>query len=194
MGGRGEPPPVSQLYTGRDRIVILSAEEKKEEKEIIEKSREIMAGYGTGRSSLIPALQKIQGALGYVPAGAMEEAARHFGVPPVDVYGIVTFYNQFRLTPPGRHRVKVCMGTACHIKGGNIIMESWERVLNIRSGETTQDREFSLERVACVGCCAMAPVALVGEAVHGGMTPTKVDGLFFSHRLTSQQMKEGAAR
>jgi len=89
--------------------------------------------------------------------------------------------------------VKVCMGTACHMKGGNIIMESWERVLKIKVGETTPDREFSLERVACVGCCAMAPVALVGETVHARMTPTKVDGLYFLHQLANQQKKEGVA-
>lgn len=168
--------------------MTLSAEEKNE---VIEKSREVLAGHSTFGSSLIPVLQQIQGVLGYVPAEAMQEAARHFGIPAVDVYGIVTFYNQFRLTPPGRHQVKMCMGTACHMKGGNIIMESWERVLRIRAGETTPDREFSLERVACVGCCTMAPVALMDETVHGKMTPTKVDGLIFSHRLANQQKKEG---
>ncbi|MCL6610188.1 MAG: NADH-quinone oxidoreductase subunit NuoE [Peptococcaceae bacterium] len=164
---------------------------EEERKEAVEKSREILARYDGSRGGLIPALQQIQDVLGYVPAEAMREAAGHFGMPAVDVYGVVTFYNQFRLTPPGRHQVKVCMGTACHMKGGNIIMESWERVLKVKVGETTPDREFSLERVACVGCCTMAPVALVNETVHGKMTPTKVDGLYFSHQLANQQKKEG---
>ncbi len=169
--------------------MMLSAEEKKE---AVEKTREILARYDTtSRGSLIPALQQIQGVLGYLPAEAMQEAADHFSIPAVDIYGVVTFYNQFRLTPPGKHQVKVCMGTACHMKGGNIIMESWERVLKIKVGETTPDREFSLERVACVGCCTMAPVALVNETVHGKMTPTKVDGLYFAHQLANQQKKEG---
>ncbi|MFZ5631280.1 MAG: NADH-quinone oxidoreductase subunit NuoE [Bacillota bacterium] len=168
--------------------MILTEEEKRE---AVEKSRQVLAKNGNGKGSLIPVLQQIQGELGYIPAEAMQETARHFGIPEVDVYGVVTFYNQFRLTPPGKHQVKVCMGTACHMKGGNIIMESWERVLNIKVGETTPDREFSLERVACVGCCTMAPVALVDEKVHGKMTPTKVDGLLFSYRLNEEQQKEG---
>ncbi|MFZ5646574.1 MAG: NADH-quinone oxidoreductase subunit NuoE [Bacillota bacterium] len=168
--------------------MILTDQEKRE---AVEKSREIVAGFDTARGSLIPVLQRIQDELGYVPPPAMEEVARHFGIPPVNVYSVVTFYNQFRLTPPGKHRVKVCMGTACHMKGGQIILDSWERVLRIKVGETTEDREFSLERVACVGCCTMAPVALVDETVHGKMTPTRVDGLLFSHRLANQQKKEG---
>ncbi|MFZ5595987.1 MAG: NADH-quinone oxidoreductase subunit NuoE [Bacillota bacterium] len=169
--------------------VILTEEEKRT---AIGKSREILAGQDTTRGSLIPVLQKIQGVLGYVPAEAMQEVAGHFGIPAVDVYSIVTFYNQFRLTPPGKHQVKVCMGTACHMRGGNIIMESWERVLKIKVGKTTGDREFSLERVACVGCCTMAPVTVIDEDVHGKMTPTRVDGLYFSHQLAKQQKKEGA--
>lgn len=168
--------------------MILTAEEKAE---AVAKSREILAKHNNSGGSLIPVLQKIQGVLGYIPAAAMEETARHFGVPAVDVYGVVTFYNQFRLTPPGKRQVKVCMGTACHMKGGSIIMESWERVLKIKMGETTPDREYSLERVACVGCCTMAPVALVDEEVIGKMTPTRVDGLYFSHQLANQQKKEG---
>lgn len=168
--------------------MILTAEEKKE---AVEKSREVLSKHDRSRNLLIPVLQEIQGVLGYIPPEAMAEAARHFIIPPVDVYGVVTFYNQFRLTPPGRHQVKVCMGTACHMKGGNIIMESWERVLKIKVGETTPDREFGLERVACVGCCTMAPVSLMGETVHGKMTPTKVDGMYFSHQLANQQKKEG---
>lgn len=168
--------------------MILTAEEKKE---AVEKSREVLSKHDRTKNLLIPVLQEIQEVLGYIPPEAMSEAAGHFRIPAVDVYGVVTFYNQFRLTPPGRNQVRVCMGTACHMKGGNIIMESWERVLKIKVGETTPDREFGLERVACVGCCTMAPVALMGETVHGKMTPTKVDGMYFSHQLANQQKKEG---
>ena len=102
--------------------VILTAEEKKE---AVEKSREVLSKHDRSGNLLIPVLQEIQGVLGYIPPEAMAEAARHFSIPPVDVYGVVTFYNQFRLTPPGKNQVKVCMGTACHMKGGRIIMESW---------------------------------------------------------------------
>lgn len=163
-----------------------------EEKQIaIAKSRKVLAGIDPNKGNLIPILQRVQGELGYVPPEAMEEVAGHLNLPAIDVYGVVTFYNQFRLTPPGKHQVKVCMGTACHMKGGNIILESWERRLKIKVGETTEDREFSLERVACVGCCTMAPVALVDEEVHGRFTPTKVDGLLFTYQLEKEQQKEG---
>lgn len=163
-----------------------------EEKQIaVEKSRKVLAGIDPNKGNLIPILQRVQGELGYVPPEAMEEVAGHLNLPAIDVYGVVTFYNQFRLTPPGKHQIKVCMGTACHMKGGNIILESWERRLKIKVGETTEDREFSLERVACVGCCTMAPVALVDEEVHGRFTPTKVDGLLFTYQLEKEQQKEG---
>jgi len=162
------------------------------EEEEIEKVRAQLAGSGTGRESLIPARQKIQAVLGYISPGAMLEAAKHFCVPAVDIYGIVTFYNHFRLVPPGRHRVKLCMGTACHMKNGETIKESWERALKIKVGETTPNREYSLERVACVGCCNLAPVVVIDDNVHGKMTPTGVDGLIFSSRLAEQQERKSA--
>ena len=136
-----------------------------------------------GPETLIPLLQKIQERLGYLPAEAMIMVASHLGLPESEVYGVATFYNQFRFHPPGKHPVKVCMGTACHVKGAGIILESWERRLNIKTGQTTANREFSLDRVACVGCCAMAPVAVVGEKIHGHMAPTKVDGVLLAFQL-----------
>jgi NADH-quinone oxidoreductase subunit E len=165
-----------------------------EEKRIaIETSRKVTESFDPLKGNLIPMLQRIQGELGYVPAEAMEVVAGCLDIPPVDVYGVVTFYNQFRMTPPGKHQVKVCMGTACHMKGGHIILDSWERRLGIQVGETTEDREYSLERVACVGCCTLAPVTLYDEEVIPKITPTKVDGLLFSHQLADKQQKEGAA-
>lgn len=172
-------------------MMKLTAEEKKI---ATETTRQLLSSYNGSRGNLIPVLQQVQDKLGYVPAVAMEEVAAHFNVPAVDVYGIITFYNQFRLTPPGKRQVKICMGTACHMRGAQIIQESWERRLNIKMGETTEDREYSLERVACVGCCTMAPVVLINEEVHGKITPTRVDGLIFSHQLDKQKAKEGAAQ
>ena len=116
--------------------------------------------------------------------------AQHLRLTPTDVYGVATFYDQFRFNPPGRHPVRVCMGTACHVKGGDIILEHFERRLEIREGETTADREFSIDRVACVGCCALAPVALMGETLHGHMMTGKVEGLI----LRVQIEKEKAER
>lgn len=158
-----------------------------------ETTREILSNFDGSRGNLIPVLQQVQDKLGYVPQVAMQEVASHFALPPVDVYGVITFYNQFRLTPPGKNQVKICMGTACHMRGAHIIQDSWERRLNIKVGETTEDRDFSLERVACVGCCTMAPVVVINEEVHGKVTPTRVDGLLFSYQLDKQKTKEGDA-
>jgi NADH-quinone oxidoreductase subunit E len=113
--------------------------------------------------------------------------AKHMSIPVCEVYGVATFYNQFRFTPPGRHPIKVCLGTACHVKGGDIILENFERKLNIREGETSPDREFSIERAACVGCCALAPVAVVDDTVHGNVAPSKVEGLILGFQIEKEK-------
>jgi NADH-quinone oxidoreductase subunit E len=115
--------------------------------------------------------------------------ADHLDITSSEVYGVATFYNQFRFNPPGKNPVKVCLGTACHVKGGDIILENFERKLEIKAGQTTPDREFSVDRVACVGCCALAPVIVVGETVHGHMQPSKVEGLVLRTRL-EKEMQE----
>ncbi len=138
---------------------------------------EVLEKFDADREQLLPILQAVQGRLGYLPREAMKMVAAAVEIPEVDVYSVGTFYNQFRLSPPGKNQIKVCMGTACHMTGGNIIMDSFERRLEIEEGETTKDREFSLERVACVGCCALAPVVLVNEEVEAKVRPTRVDGI-----------------
>jgi len=143
------------------------------------------------QESLIPILQKIQVEFGYLPREAIDAVADHIDVPESQVYGVATFYNQFRFIPPGKHPVKVCMGTACHIRGGKIILDCWERRLNIKEGEVTEDREFSLDRVACVGCCTLAPVMLVNDTVYGKVMPTKIDGLLMGFEL---EKKEAGAK
>jgi NADH-quinone oxidoreductase subunit E len=160
-----------------------------EEKEIIEGLKVSLDDFGKERSKLIPILQMIQEKLAYLPPAAIEMVAGHLDIPAAEVFGVATFYNQFRFGPPGRNPVKVCLGTACHVKGGDIILENFERKLEIKEGETTSDREFSIERVACVGCCALAPVALVGETVHGGMAPSKVEGLVMRVQI-EKEMRE----
>lgn len=147
-----------------------------------------------GRGQLIPLLQAAQRTLGYLPAEALGLVAAHLGVTRSEVYGVASFYNQFRFIPPGRHPIKVCMGTACHVRGGEIILENFERKLEIREGETTADREFSIDRVACVGCCALAPVALVGETLHGHMAPSKVEGLVLRVRVEREKAQREAAK
>ena len=158
-----------------------------EEAEIKEKTRGILEGMGRRRENLIPILQKIQEELGYLPLHAMLEAARFLNIPEIDVYSVATFYNQFRLTPPGKHSIRVCMGTACHVKGGHINLAAWQRRLKIEPGETTPDREFDLDTVACVGCCAMAPVTVVDKKVQAKADPTRVDGILLSYQLQKEQ-------
>ncbi|MFC2062595.1 NAD(P)H-dependent oxidoreductase subunit E, partial [Chloroflexota bacterium] len=109
----------------------------KEPDEVKQVTGQILRRFGRKRGNLIPILQKVQGRLGYLPQPAMTEIARFLGIPEIDVYGVVTFYNQFRLTPPGKHPIRVCLGTACHMKGGYITLDAWKRRLCIGQGETT---------------------------------------------------------
>ena len=141
------------------------------------------------RQQLIPLLQLIQNRLGYLPTEALVLVAEHLCIPAADVYGVATFYNQFRFNPPGRYPIKVCLGTACHVKGSDIILENFERKLEIKDGETTPDRELSIERVACVGCCALAPVTVMKETVYGHMAPSKVEGLVLQARMATEKLK-----
>jgi len=144
---------------------------------------------GRERGRLIPMLQLVQDTLAYLPPLAIRLVADHLEITASEVYGVATFYNQFRFTPPGRHPIKVCLGTACHVKGGEIILENFERKLQIRDGQTTADREFSIDRVACVGCCALAPVAIVGETLYGKMQPSKVEGIVLKIRIEKEQQE-----
>ena len=152
-----------------------------------------LPAWGNERSRLIPILQMIQEKMAFLPARAIEVVAQHLDISASEVFGVATFYNQFRFTPPGKNPVKVCLGTACHVRGADIILENFERKLEIKEGETTSDREYSIDRVACVGCCALAPVALIGETVHGKMAPSKVEGLIMRCEI-EKEMAERAAR
>jgi len=125
------------------------------------------------REEIIPMLQTIQDNLGYIPELAMEKIAEVTRTPPASVYGVATFYEQFRLQPVGKHIVKVCRGTACHVKGAERILNEIESRFRLSPGQTTSDREFTLETVACFGSCAIAPVVVVDNAVQGRMNPTK---------------------
>ncbi len=140
----------------------------------------ILNRFGRKRGNLIPILQEVQNKLGYLSRETMLEIAEFLDIPGIDVYSVVTFYNQFRLNPPGRHSIRVCLGTACHMKGGYITLDAWRRRLSIDRGQTTPDREFDLDTVACVGCCTMAPVTVVDDKPQGKVEPTKVDGILLS--------------
>jgi NADH-quinone oxidoreductase subunit E len=154
----------------------------KEDQEVLEWVGDHLAS-ASKRPNLIGVLLALQKAFGYLPRAGMREVAARMGLSPANVYGVATFYNQFRFQPPGRYPVKVCVGTACHIKQATKVLEHWERNLDIQEGEVTPDREYSLDRVACVGCCTLAPVCVIGDEVIGDMSPTKVDGILLQHKL-----------
>jgi len=152
-----------------------------------QETRQTIKRFGRKRGNLIPILQKVQERLGYLPREAMQEIADFLRIPEIEVYGVVTFYNQFRLNPPGRHSIRVCLGTACHMKGGYITLDAWKRRLEIEPRQTTPNREFDLDTVACVGCCTMAPVTVVDNKPEGKVEPTKVDGILLAFKLQDEE-------
>jgi NADH-quinone oxidoreductase subunit E len=154
-----------------------------EQEDIRQRTRKVLKRFNRKRENLVPILQQVQDELGYLPREAMLEVAEYLRVPEVDVYGVVTFYNQFRLKPPGKHSIRVCLGTACHMKGGYILLDAWKRRLKIDRGETTSDREYDLDTVACVGCCAMAPVNVIDKKAEGRVSPTRVDGILLAYKM-----------
>lgn len=130
------------------------------------------------RSSLIFILQEVQDRLGYLPEEVVGQIARHLGLSPNEVFGVLTFYAQFRLTPSGRNLVRVCRGTACHVRGGVQVLKEVEKRLGIRDGETSRDMEYTLETVACIGACSLAPTMVINGETHGQMAPRRVAELF----------------
>jgi NADH-quinone oxidoreductase subunit E len=174
-----------------DLVKPLSGDD--EEATMLEDIASELSGFEKERSALIPILQLIQKKHAYLSEAAMQAVASHLGISASEIYGVATFYNQFRFHPPGRHQIKVCMGTACHVVGGEIILENFERKLGIKEGETTPDREFSIERVACVGCCALAPVAVVDETVQAHMAPSKVEGLLLGFQIEKDRKEREEA-
>ena len=134
---------------------------------------EILSRYSGERSDLIPVLQEAQESFGYLPEGVMQRIARFLRLPESTVYGVCTFYAQFKLTPTGKRLVKVCRGTACHVRGGARILREVEKRLGIKPGETSTDLSNSLETIACFGSCALAPVMVINKDVYGRMTTTK---------------------
>lgn len=143
-------------------------------KECSAEIKDILAKYPANSGSLIPVLQDVQEKLGYLSEEAVQELERLMGISANEIYGVATFYTQFRFSPPGQHRLQSCQGTACHVRGGYQILKELEQRLGIYAGQTTSDRKFDLERVACLGCCALAPVVAVDGKVHAQMTAKKI--------------------
>lgn len=142
----------------------------------------------SSESTLIEVLINIQRKFGYLPTEKLKEVAALFGVSEAQVWGVATFYNVFRLKPLGKTHIRVCMGTACHLSGGELVVEAAERELNIRVGETTPDMNFSLERVACVGCCMLAPVVVVNDRVYPKMSPLKFEEILVQFKEDKEKV------
>jgi NADH-quinone oxidoreductase subunit E len=135
-----------------------------------------------GRDALIPLLQDVQSVEGYLSPQAVVRIGQHLGLPASKVYGVATFYNQFRFSPPGQCHVQVCRGTACHVKGSHNVLETIQRTLKIEPGQTTRDGRFSLEVVACIGACGLSPVITCNGDFHAGVSPRNVEKILRTYR------------
>jgi NADH-quinone oxidoreductase subunit E len=146
------------------------------------------------RSSIIPILQSVQAEHGYIPPGAIMDIARYLKIPEAEIYGVATFYAQFKFSPIGRNVITVCRGTACHVRGSLRLLREMEKELGIHPGETTEDLEFSLETVACLGSCALAPVMVANGKVYGGLTTNKARSIIGKLRNNGRKHAGGSTR
>ena len=133
----------------------------------------ILSKYKGRDDALITMLQEIQGLYSYLPEDALKRLSDEAAVPMSRIYAVATFYSQFYLNPRGLHTVRICRGTACHVRGGSLILEAVERELGIKDGETTPDLEYNFETVACIGACALAPAMVVDDITYGKLTPSE---------------------
>lgn len=148
-------------------------------REALEKAFERYAGQ---RGALIPLLQEAQEIYGYLPGEVLREIARRLKIPFSQVFGVATFYAQFHLKPRGRNVIRVCQGTACHVRGASRVFEAVSQALGVGRNETTPDLRFTLETVACLGSCGLAPVMMINEDTYGRLTPEKVAGILDRYR------------
>lgn len=178
--GLGTRETIDDPKLVEDKFIELLAEEgKSEAKDTID---HILDAYQDRKGGLIPVLQQVQEILGYLPIPAQDYIALGLGVPPSDVFGVVTFYSFFTMIPRGRHTIRVCLGTACFVKGSGKILQKLEEHLKIKLGGTTEDREFSLDVVRCLGACGLAPVVVVDDVTHGDVDPFDAVRIIESHR------------
>ena len=126
------------------------------------------------KGNLIQILQEVQRAEGFIPREALDSIANHLWLSRSEIFGVASFYSQFKFNPPGRHSIKICLGTACHVQGGDFLLNALHSEIGIAPNETTEDGRFDLERVACLGCCALAPVVMIDETIYSNVSVIKL--------------------
>jgi NADH-quinone oxidoreductase subunit E len=168
------------------RITRLTAEIKKKETQDVDLTllAPLIARYKGQKGNVIPLLQGAQDIYGYLPRAVFEKISQETGLELNEMFGVATFYAQFRLAPVGRHIIKVCHGTACHVQNANEITESLEETLKVKDGETTEDRLFTLESVACLGCCSLAPVMMIDDSTYGKLTGNEATKIIKNIRIS----------
>ena len=150
--------------------------------ECFEKVYDILEKYKHKNGVLIPLLQEVQAEFGFLPEKALQMVTDALKIPMSKIYGVVTFYSQFKLQAPGKYMIKSCQGTACYVRGGNAVLQTMEDKLKIKSGETTPDLLFTLETIACLGACFLAPVAMVNNDYHGQLNSQKVEKILNNYK------------
>ena len=146
--------------------------------------RDLLERYDSqeGQGALMGLLQDIQEQLGYLPVEALEQVSKHLRVPLSHIHGVISFYSQFSLTPRGKNVIKMCMGTACHIRGGKMVLDEIRSYLDLNERDTTEDGMFTLEVVRCLGTCFLAPVMMIGDKYYGKLTAAKVRKILKSYQ------------
>jgi NADH-quinone oxidoreductase E subunit len=147
----------------------------------------VIEKHGANKQALIPILQDIQSDLNWLPEDVLKAVAEKLDVPLIDVYGVATFYRTFSLKPRGKHIITVCVGTACHVRGGQRIVDEIGKMLGIGPGETTPDKNFTLETVNCLGCCAIGPIVMIDGEYYGEMNTRKVSPLLEKYQVLTEE-------
>jgi len=147
-----------------------------------QKFQEIIEKYKDKKGALIPVLHEVQELYGYLPLNVQKKVSEGLGIPLSEIYGVITFYTQFTLKPKGKYNIQVCMGTACYVKGANLILEKLQEKLGIHVGDCTEDGLFSLEACRCIGACGLSPVITVNDDVYGRLKPDQIEGILEKYK------------
>jgi len=147
-----------------------------------QKLQEIIEKHKDTQGALIPVLHEAQELYGYLPMSVQKAISQGLNIPLTEIYGVVTFYTQFSLVPKGKYKIQVCMGTACYVKGANLILDKMKEKLGIHVGDCTEDGKFSLEACRCIGACGLAPVIMINDDVYGRLTPDEIEGIIDSYK------------